>query len=457
MKKFILSVLILLICFAVGFAVWKFIEKNGEKYKEITMTATVTYIGEDFFIVKDQNHKQYYFDMKDSYDIQVGDQLNIKYNTHYQTEKQKKIYTVLNYKKMMPEEEKKEENESIVPMLWQDNGIFQSYYEEAYQTMQQMTLDEKIAQLLLVRYPSENAVSILEQYQFGGYVLFGRDFKDKTQDQVKEMISQLQSVSKIPILTAVDEEGGTVVRISSNPNLASHKFQSPQELYQAGGFAMIEKDTLEKSQLLMNYGINLNLAPVVDVSTNPEDYMYERTLGEDASLTSRYAETVISASKETSVSYTLKHFPGYGNNVDTHTGMAIDKRSYDEIEKDALQPFEAGIRSGAEAVLISHNVIVNMDESNPASLSINVHNLLRDQLQFTGIVMTDDLAMKAVSDIPNVVIKALLAGNDLIITTDYETSIQSIKSALEQDLIDESIIDHAVFRVIAWKYYKGLL
>ena len=80
----------MLICFAVDFAVWKFIEKNGEKCKEITMTATVTYIGEDFFIVKDQNHKQYYFDMKDSYDIQVGDQLNIKYNTHYQTEKQKK-------------------------------------------------------------------------------------------------------------------------------------------------------------------------------------------------------------------------------------------------------------------------------------------------------------------------------------------------------------------------------
>ena len=95
--------------------------------------------------------------------------------------------------------------------------------------------------------------------------------------------------------------------------------------------------------------------------------------------------------------------------------------------------------------------------SNPASISIPVHNLLRDQLHFTGIIMTDDLAMEAVSNIPNVTVKALLAGNDLIITTDYEASIYSVKEALEQKLIDESLINRAAFRVIAWKYYKGLL
>ena len=98
-----------------------------------------------------------------------------------------------------------------------------------------------------------------------------------------------------------------------------------------------------------------------------------------------------------------------------------------------------------------------MYQLQPASISIPVHNLLRDQLHFTGIIMTDDLAMDAVSNIPNVAVKALLAGNDLIITTDYEASIYSIKEALEQKLIDESLINRAAFRVIAWKYYKGLL
>ena len=450
MKKRMLCIFIFGLCLILGFMGWKNYYKTSEKEVEKKMIGTVMYIDHDYFVVKDQKNKQFYFKLKDNYDIKVGDQLKIQYNIHFQNKDQKKVYAVSTCKKIKLEE-------TTVPMTWRDDGIFQKYYEQAFQTIKKMSLDEKINQLLLVRYPDADAVSTLKKYQFGGYVFFAKDFKNQTEEQVKEMILKLQSVSKIPILTAVDEEGGTVVRISSNPNLASHPFQSPQTLYHNGGFSMIEKDTLEKSQLLMNLGINLNLAPVVDVSTDPNDYIYDRTLGENTSLTSKYAETVIKASKKFPVSYTLKHFPGYGHNVDTHTKIAIDKRSYHEIVKDSLPPFEAGIQAGAEAVLTSHNMIVNIDHSNPASISIPVHNLLRNQLHFTGIIMTDDLAMEAVSNIPNVTVKALLAGNDLIITTDYEASIYSIKEALEQKLIDESLINRAAFRVIAWKYYKGLL
>ena len=320
-----------------------------------------------------------------------------------------------------------------------------------------MTLDEKIAQLLLVRYPENNATEILKENQFAGYLFFAKDFKDKTKEEVTNMISSLQQVSKIPILTAVDEEGGIVVRVSSNKNLRKERFQSPRDLYLEGGMDKIEEDTKEKSALLKELGLNLNLAPVVDVSTNPDDYMYERTLGENTELTSIYAKTVIDTSKNTGVSYTLKHFPGYGNNTDTHTGTAVDNRTYEDIIENDLPPFQAGINAKAEAVLVSHNVVNSIDPDNPASLSSDIHNLLRNKLNFTGIIMTDDLDMGAITSTDDATVKAILAGNDLIITTDYEKSIKEIKEAIENKIMDESLIDKLAFRVIAWKYYKGLL
>ena len=338
-----------------------------------------------------------------------------------------------------------------------DIGIFKDYYLFARKKVQEMTLDEKIAQLLLVRYPDDEPISILEKYQFGGYVFYEKDFKNKTTEEVKTMINELQSIAKVPILTAVDEEGGTVVRVSSNSNLAKERFKSPRDLYLEGGFTKIETDTIDKSLLLASLGINLNLAPVVDVSTDSSDYMYKRTLGENTNLTSTYAKTVIKASKGLGVSYTLKHFPGYGNNDDTHTGTVVDDRTYEEILNNDLPPFKAGIAEGAEAVLVSHNTVTSIDNTNPASLSKDVHNLLRNELGFTGIIITDDLAMGAVSTIDNATVKAILAGNDLLITTDYEESISDIKQAINDNTIDESLIDKLAFRVLAWKYYKGLI
>lgn len=337
------------------------------------------------------------------------------------------------------------------------DGIFNKYEKQANEKLQSMTMDEKIGQIFLVRFPGSNAVEILKQYKFGGYIFFAKDFEEKTQKQVIDMINELQQSSTIPILTAVDEEGGNVVRISSNPNLAKTKFKSSMELYQMGGFEQIKQDTIEKSKLLNNLGINLNLAPVVDVSTNPNDFMYKRSLGQDTELTSIFSETVINASKGYKVSYTLKHFPGYSNNIDTHKGTSVDTRSYNDILKNDLPPFSSGIKAGAEAVLVSHNIVTSIDSNNPASLSKDVNNLLRNDLNFTGIIITDDLDMGAVSNDKNATIKALQAGNDLIIITDYQYSISSIKQALKDGIISESMLDNAVVRILAWKYYKGLM
>ena len=321
-----------------------------------------------------------------------------------------------------------------------------------------MTLAEKISQLFIVRYPDDvTAATIQEKYQFAGYVFFAKDFSDKTEQEVKTMIKKVQNVSKIPMLTAVDEEGGNVVRVSSNANLVAEPFKSPSELYNEGGFDLITTDTIKKSTILNNLGLNVNLAPVVDVSTDPSDYMYSRSIQQDKTVTSEYAKTVITASKNNTVSYVLKHFPGYGNNNDTHTGSVLDNRSYASIVENDLPPFEAGISAGAEAILVSHNTVVNIDADNPASLSPTIHNLLRDELKFTGVIITDDLDMGAIDDVSDATIKAIQAGNDLIITTDYETSINAVTKALEEGTIIEDDIDKLVFRVLAWKYYKGLI
>lgn len=351
----------------------------------------------------------------------------------------------------------KEINKKKVSNKSLDNGLFKDYYEKAYQKLEKMSLDEKMGQILLVRYPDNHQKEIVEKYQFGGYLFFGKDFKDKTKDEVIKMIDDSNSVSKIPLLTAVDEEGGIVVRVSSNKNLRSERFLSSSELYKNGGFDRIKADTIEKSNLLKYLGINLNLAPVVDVSVDPNDYMYKRSLQEDAETTAKFSSLVIETSKNTGVSYTLKHFPGYGNNIDTHNGSSIDSRTRKEIESNDILPFKSGIKSGAEAILFSHNVVTSMDKDNPASLSKTLHDYVRNDLNFTGVVITDDLDMGALKDIENKNVQALLAGNDLLISTDYVESIEKIKQAVDNKLLDEKTLDEHVLRVLAWKYYKGLL
>ena len=424
--------------------------KKDKKEETNKMDATVLTAGNETVTIMDKKNSIYTLHFSNE-DIKSGALLTIEYAGILDYKKENQTIEVINY-----EEQKVEKDENGIPMTWKDNGIFSKYYVMAFNKLKELTLDEKIGQLLLVRYTSD-AENILKKYPLSGFVFFEKDFKDKTKKQVQDMTKKLQNVSKIPLLTAVDEEGGKVVRISSNPNLVKEKFKSPKELYDLGGFGEIRKDTQEKSKVLKDLGLNLNLAPVVDVSTNENDYIYPRTLGKGTELTSSYAKTVIESSKDTGVSYTLKHFPGYGNNIDTHTGSAVDTRTYDDIFKNDIPPFEAGIKAGAEAVLVSHNIVKSMDENNPASLSPSVHNVLRNDLNFTGVIITDDIAMSALDTINNSTLKAILAGNDLIITTDYQTSFKELKTNVQNNTIDESIIDQHVFRVLAWKYYKEIV
>lgn len=348
-------------------------------------------------------------------------------------------------------------DDTITNIDWDNNGIFKKYYTLANSKLDTLTLDEKIGQLLLVKYPSNSAIDLLKKYNFAGYIFYENDFINKTKYEVNKMIEELQNNSKIPILTAVDEEGGDIVRISNNSNLVDNKFLSPSELYNTGGFDLIKEDTIKKSNILSSLGINLNLAPVVDVATDTNSYIYNRTLKQNTELTSTYAKTVIENSKNSGVSFTLKHFPGYGNNSDTHLGVSIDNRSYDDIYDNDLPPFKAGIEAGGDSILISHNIVTAIDDAKPASLSKDINNLLRNELKFSGITITDNLEMSALDNFNSPVIDALLAGNDLMIVSNYQNSFNQIKDAINDGTITEDLINNRASRIIAWKYYKGLM
>ena len=331
--------------------------------------------------------------------------------------------------------------------------------EKRLQTLlDSMTLEEKVGQLFFVRCPTENAVEDISTYHLGGYLLFGRDFKDGdnwlTKEQFLEKIQSYQDVAEIPLFIGSDEEGGTVTRASRNPNLFSETFKSPQKLNYIGGIEEILRDTDTRSRELRALGINVNFAPVCDVSTDPKDFIYDRTLGQDANMTADYVRLVVPAMTEGGTLPVLKHFPGYGNNVDTHTGIAVDLRPMETFENSDLLPFQAGIEAGAPFVLVSHNIVTCMDADLPASLSPAVHRVLREACGFEGIAITDDLAMDAVQAYAKngaVAVMALQAGNDMIITTDYRTQIPAVIAAVQDGTLDESVIDNACLRVLRCK------
>ena len=323
-----------------------------------------------------------------------------------------------------------------------------------------MTLEEKVCQMFIARCPAENQTEILEKYPLGGYILFGRDFEDKTEEDVKSQIESFQQASKIKMLIAVDEEGGSVVRVSRNENLRDTPFKSPSQIYGEGGLEAVAEDTEEKSRLLLSLGINTNFAPVCDVTTDEQAFMYDRTLGMGAEDTAEYVKTVVQTMKKEGIASVLKHFPGYGNNGDSHESIITDERPLSDFESADFVPFLEGIANGADMVLISHNIVTAVDGEFPASISEKVHELLRNYLGFDGVIVTDDLIMKGLTDYAgeqSAAVLAVKAGNDLLCSTDFETQIEEVLTAVKNGEIAEERIDESVYRILKLKQNIGIL
>ena len=246
-----------------------------------------------------------------------------------------------------------------------------------------------------------------------------------------------------------------VNRVSLNSSLRDVPFWAPRDLYASGGMDLIKSDTEEKCELLKSLGINLNFAPVCDISTNPSDFMYKRSFGGTPEATADFVETVVSVMNEEKVGSVLKHFPGYGNNSDTHTGIAYDNRSISTFNVSDFIPFDGGIKAGASMVLVSHNVVNCMDPESPASISAKVHEILRTQRLKYG-----DLAMEEAKQFAGdteIAVRAVQAGNDLLCCTEFKTQIPAVIDAVKAGTISEERIDESVERILKLKIELGII
>lgn len=324
-----------------------------------------------------------------------------------------------------------------------------------------MSVEEMVGQLFLARNPSseEDTLRLINELKLGGLIFFARDFRNSSPEKFSDFIEKCTDEAPFGLFTAVDEEGGTVQRIGLYEAFADTPFRSPMELYDEGGLEAVLADTDEKCALLKSLGINLNLAPVADVSTCEEDFIYLRTLGKDATETAAYVAAVTERMSENGIMSALKHFPGYGNNADTHTGVANDRRTEESFFESDLLPFISGIEAGAPIVLVSHNIVHCFDPENPASLSEKVISVLRNELAFDGVVMTDDLSMGALKDISNEndpAVLALLAGCDLLCSSDAEEQYKAVLDAVKSGVITEERLKISVKRILEAKMRYGI-
>ena len=327
-------------------------------------------------------------------------------------------------------------------------------------TVETMTVEEKAAQMILAGCTDEAVGREFCRGGAGGLCLFAQPFADKSAEQVREMTAGFQEAAKIPLLLSVDEEGGTVNRVSLNPQLRGSIFFSPRYLFNQGGMELIRSDTEEKAAFLLDLGINVNLAPVCDVPLTEGDFIYPRCFSTDAEETSDYITDVVGIMKDCGLGSTLKHFPGYGGSADTHKNMAYDEREYDVFAERDFLPFQAGIEAGADAVMVSHNIVACMDTEYPASLSPEVHRILREELGFRGVIISDDLAMNAITQFTNgqnPAVTAVLAGNDMLCYREFDASVAAITEAVRAGEISVEQLDSSVLRILAWKQSLGLL
>jgi beta-N-acetylhexosaminidase len=323
-----------------------------------------------------------------------------------------------------------------------------------------LTLQQQVAQMFFIHCPAQDAQALISRVQPGGVILFGQNITGKTPDTLRAELESLNAGLPYPLLVAVDEEGGSVSRISSNPAFRLFRFPSPRQAYLDGGEKYLLEVEAEKAALLKSLGIRVNLAPVCDVVNEKTAFLADRSLQLPPETTGDMIAKMVTTMQQGGVGAVLKHFPGYGNCDDTHVDTVVDDRTLDQFRKNDLIPFQKGIEAGAGAVMVCHNIVNTLDPSMPASLSPEVNKLLREELKFGGVIITDDLIMDAISsryDSGEAAVLAILAGNDMLITTWSDGRYQAVLDAVNQGRISPERIRESAVRILQWKLDIGLI
>lgn len=327
----------------------------------------------------------------------------------------------------------------------------------------EMPIEDKVAGLFVVTPESITGVSAavqagngtqeaLNQYAVGGLIYFDKNISDK--EQITEMLSNTTTMSKYPVFLAVDEEGGSVSRVA-NSDVEVIQVDDMATIGATGDTAQAYESGVTIGAYLKEIGFNVDFAPVADVvPEGGNDVLDDRSFGSDPQAVGDMVANMVEGIEGTGVSSCLKHFPGIGSATeDTHDGRAETTKTLDEMRQTDFVPFRAGIEAGADFVMVSHVTASAVDEDGlPSSLSKTIMtDVLRDELGFEGVIITDALNMTAITDYytsEEAAIKAIEAGADmLLMPEDFNKAYDALLAAVQDGTISEERIDESLRRI----------
>jgi len=351
--------------------------------------------------------------------------------------------------------------------------------DEIQLQLDNMTIEEKVGQLFIIRpdalttsisledVKNANAKGIAavtdelkylyDKYPCGGFALFGKNLVNET--QLIEFTKDLHSLGKIKPLICIDEEGGMVARIANSGLFKETKLETNESIANSKDINKAYELGKYIGSYLDDYGIDLDFAPVADVNTNPKNKVIgSRAFGSDPELAGEMVSASINGFHDSNTLTCIKHFPGHGDTTsDTHKGYAETLKTWDEMLSCEMIPFIDGVESGCDMIMVAHISAPNVTgDTEPSTLSYEIiTNKLRGELGFNGVVITDSLAMSAISKYyssEEAAVKAINAGVDIILMpTDYFASFDGILNAVNDGTISIDRINESVYRILTLK------
>lgn len=353
--------------------------------------------------------------------------------------------------------------------------------DEILKTINNMTLEEKIGQLFIIRLEALDAsyttdkecgkkiihTSLTEEmkqtyssYPCGGIILFTRNIENEK--QLKELTSSIHDLNSITPLVSIDEEGGSVSRIANNPNFDVIKYSSAKDIGDAGDVNKAYELGYMIGSYLNDYGIDLDFAPVADVNSNPNNKVIgDRSFSSNCFTVAKNVAMCIAGFHDVGILTCIKHFPGHGDtSSDSHLGSVYTYKTWDELKENEIMPFEYGIASNTDMIMVGHISTPNITGNNePASLSYElITNKLRNELNYNGVIITDSFEMGAIMNNCNTkeaIIKTINAGVDIILMPEnYIEAFNALKEAIENNEITIDRIDESLYRILSLKNAK---
>ena len=322
--------------------------------------------------------------------------------------------------------------------------------------LENMSIEEKIAQMLIIEYDSDyvddNLKSFLNMTPPGGFILMKENIT--TFDKTRQFVSDLKENSRIPLIISIDEEGGNVQRLKYLMDLKVSDIPFMYNVGLTNNYDLAYNIGKIIAEEVRTIGVNVDFAPVIDIYSNPNNTVIgKRSFGSDAEIVSNMAVRFTKGLEDNGVIGVYKHFPGHGDtDIDSHEALPIINKSLDDLKSFELIPFKSAVKAGAKMIMVGHIAIPQITHDNtPASLSKEVIDILKNDLNYNGLIVTDALNMGAISDNysnEEAYIKAIEAGNDLLlIPSDGINTINIIKDKVSLDRINES-----TYKILKFKY-----